>query len=81
MNFLHSDSEVKSVIEIQIDDFLDLLLKNKTCVKVNEMILAKTTRQGTYTESLDLTADRIIPDYYTDKSILEKILTIKALME
>ena len=81
MSFLHSDSEVKSVIEIQIDDFLDLLLKNKTCVKVNEMILDKTTRQGTYTESLDLTADRIIPDYYTDKSILEKILTVKALME
>ena len=81
MSFLHSDKEVKSVIEIKLDDFLDLLLKIKSSVLVNEMILDRETRQGTYTTNKILTADRIIPDYYNDQSILEKILTIKALME
>ena len=48
---------------------------------VNEMILDKTTRLGQYTQGVTLTADRIIPDYYNDKSIFEKILSVKALME
>lgn len=81
MSFLHSDKEVKSVIEIKTDDFLDLLLKIKSSIQANEMILDPETRQGTYTPSITLTADRIIPDYYNDKSILEKILTVKALMK
>lgn len=81
MNFLHSDKEVKSVIEIKMDDFLNLLLEMKSSVLVNEMVLDRETRHGTYTTNVILTADRIIPDYYKDKSILEKILTIKALME
>lgn len=37
--------------------------------------------KGTYTENVSLVANRIIPDYYNDKSILEKILTIKSLMD
>jgi len=81
MSFLHSDNEVKSVIEIKIDDFLDLLLKITPSVQINEMVLDKETRQGEYKQNTTLTMDRIIPDYYKDKSILEKILTIKALME
>lgn len=81
MNFLYSDKEVKSVIEIRMDDFLDMLLKTKSSVLVNEMILDKETRQGSYTADITLTEDRIVPDYYTDKSILEKILAVKALME
>ena len=81
MSFLHSDKEVKSIIEIKMDDFLDLLLKIKSSILVNEMVLDRETRQGTYTANVILTTDRIIPDYYTDKSILEKILAIKALME
>ena len=79
--FLNADREVKSVIEIKIDDFLDLLLKTKLSVVANEMVLDRNTRQGTYIENVSLTANRIIPDYYTDKSILEKILTVKALMD
>lgn len=81
MIFLHSDKEVKSVIEVKIDDFLDLLLKIKLSVNANEMILDRETRKGTYVENIILNADRIIPDYYDDKSILEKILTVKALMD
>lgn len=48
---------------------------------VNEMILDKATRLGKYAQGITLTADRIIPDYYNDKSIFEKILSVKALME
>ena len=47
----------------------------------NEMILDKATRLGQYAQGITLTADRIIPDYYNDKSIFEKILSVKALME
>ena len=81
MRFLNADKEVKSVIEIKTDDFLDLLLKIKQSVSANEMVLDRNSRKGTYAENISLTADRIIPDYYTDKSILEKILTIKVLMD
>lgn len=81
MSFLHSDKEVKSVIEIKIDDFLDILLKLKQSVYVNEMVLDQDTRKGLYAENISLTDNRIIPDYYNDKSILEKILTIKTLMD
>lgn len=81
MSFSHSDKEVKSVIEIKIDDILDLLLKIKQSINVNEVVLDRDTRKGTYTENVSLVANRIIPDYYNDKSILEKILTIKSLMD
>ncbi|MBP3687926.1 MAG: NUDIX domain-containing protein [Alphaproteobacteria bacterium] len=81
MSFLHSDKEVKSIIEVKIDDFLNLLLKIKSAVLANEMILNRETRHGTYVKNITLTADRIIPDYYDDKSIFEKILTLKALIE
>lgn len=81
MSFLHSDEEVKSVIEVKIDDFLDILLKHKNEIIANEMILDKATRLGQYAQGITLTADRIIPDYYNDKSIFEKILSVKALME
>lgn len=77
MSFLHSDEEVKSVIEVKIDDFLDILLKHKNEIMVNEMILDKTTRLGQYTQGVTLTADRIIPDYYNDKSIFEKFYQLK----
>jgi ADP-ribose pyrophosphatase YjhB (NUDIX family) len=78
MSFMPSDKEVKSVIEINIDDFLDILLKNKSEIKANEMLL---NENNTVIQNITISAERIIPDYYNDKSILEKILTIKALME
>lgn len=81
MSFLHSDMEVKSVIEVKIDDFLDLLLKSKLSIGVNEMVLDRKTRKGIYIQNVILAGDRVIPDYYNDKSILEKILTVKALMD
>lgn len=81
MSFLHSDKKVKSVIEMNIDDVLSILLKEKEAVNANEMVLDKETRQGTYLTNILLSANRIIPDYYTDKSIFEKLITIKSLIE
>ena len=81
MLFTKSDDEVKSVLEINVDDFIEMLLKNKSVVYANEMQLDKETRCGTYVKNVKIENNRIIPDYYNDKSILEKILTIKALME
>ncbi len=60
---------------------MNILLKHKNEIMANEMILDKATRLGQYTQGITLTADRIIPDYYNDKSIFEKILSVKALME
>lgn len=81
MTFLQSDNEVKSVIEIKLEEFLDILLKIKPSAQANEMTLDRQTRNGTYTPNITLTADRIVPDYYKDKSILEKFLAVKTLME
>lgn len=77
MSFTPSDKEVKSVIEINIDDFLDVLLKNKSSAQANEKLLNENPHN---IKNITIDANRIIPDYYNDKSILEKILTIKALM-
>ena len=60
---------------------MNILLKHKNEIMANEMILDKATRLGPYAQRITLTADRIIPDYYNDKSIFEKILSVKALME
>ena len=80
MDFSESDREVKSVIEIKIDDFLALLIREKTEVFANEMILDKISRKGEYKENIIISKGRIVPDYYNDKSILEKFLSVKALM-
>lgn len=81
MEFLTSDSEVKSVIEIDIDDFLSLLMGSVKEIIANEMVLDRTTREGKYFENVNITYKRIIPDYYKDKSILEKFLAVKSLID
>ena len=47
MNFLITDGEVKAVVEIGMDDYLSLLLREKEVVFANEMVLDKVTREGT----------------------------------
>ena len=81
MDFTGSDAEVKSVIEVNINDFLALLLGENNEVTANEIILDKATREGVYKENIILKSGQIIPDYFNDKSILEKILTLKAIIE
>ena len=81
MNFLSSDNEVKSVIEIDIDKFLSLLVGDTNEISANEMILDRKTREGTYSENVNITYKRIIPDYYKDKSIFEKFLAVKCLID
>ena len=67
--------------EINIDDFLAILVKEKSTITANEMLLDKQTREGTYSENISILSEQIIPDYFNDKSILEKILTIKSMMQ
>ncbi len=81
MSFLASDSEVKSVIEIDVDEFLSLLTGEVDEISANEMVLDRTTREGKYSENVNITYKRIIPDYYKDKSILEKFLAVKSLID
>ena len=80
MTFDKTDAEVKSVIEIDFAEFLKLLYKEKISIKANETVLDKETRASTYFANIDITADRIIPDFYTDNSILDKILALKELI-
>ena len=80
MDFEKSDSEVKSIIEVKINDFLALLNGNKSEVSVNEMSLDKISRKGSYQKNIYLNANRVIPDYFSDKSILEKILSLQNLL-
>lgn len=81
MNFENTDTEVKSVIEIDFDELVKMLFKEKSSIKANEMVLDKTTRKGTFVANIDITSDRIIPDFYTDNSILDKILALKELIK
>lgn len=80
MDFSKSDGEVKSVIEVNIDDFLKLLTKAVDNISANEMVLDKNTRKGTYFENISILGNRIVPDYYKDKSILEIFLAVKNLI-
>lgn len=80
MTFDKTDAEVKSVIEIDFAEFLKLLYKEKISIKANETVLDKETRASTYFANINITADRIIPDFYTDNSILDKILALKELI-
>ena len=81
MDFSKSDNEVKSIIEIKLDDYLKLLTKDVLQVNANEMILDRETRKGTYHNNITITNKRIVPDYFNDKSILEKFLSLKSLIE
>ena len=56
-------------------------MKEKSTVTANEMLLDRQTRTEIYSENVLVTAEQIIPDYFNDKSILEKILTIKSMMQ
>lgn len=79
MDFFNTDGEVKSLIEVGLDDYLSLLSGQKKEVFANEMVLDKLSRQGTYFSKIVLQAKRIVPDYFTDKSIKEIFLALKAL--
>jgi hypothetical protein len=63
-----------------IDEYLSLLTKEANEVKANEMLLDRDTRKGKYLSDIKLTQNRIVPDYFNDKSILEKFLAVKSLM-
>lgn len=81
ISFELMDGEVKSVIEVDIGDYLKLLTNNLSKIKAREFLLDRNTRSLITSSTTDITPERIIPDYFTDKSILEKILTLKAFME
>jgi ADP-ribose pyrophosphatase YjhB (NUDIX family) len=80
MDFSKSDGEVKSIIEVNIDDFLKLLTRAIDRVSANEVVLDKNTRESTYFENITLLSSRIVPDYFKDKSILETFLAVKNLI-
>ena len=76
MNFAKSDGEVKSVIEVKIDDFLALLNGVKSEVNANEMLLDHISRREKYRENISIGRKRVIPDYFKDKTIKVTILSI-----
>lgn len=73
--------EVKSIIEVGLDDYLKLLTKNVLKIKGIEFLLDRKKSIVKTQTIINITQDRVIPDYFTDKSILEKFLTLKAVME
>ena len=80
LDFSASEPEVKSILEINIDDFISLLTKKSKSIDASEMLIDKDTRKQIYIENTSIDISRIIPDYLTDTSILEKFLSIKYLM-
>ena len=80
MDFSLSDGEVKSVVEVDADDFLALLMGRTSEICANEMQLDKNTRAAIYVENICINSARIVPDYFKDKSILEMMLSVKSIM-
>ena len=81
MDFSNSDGEIKSIIEVDINEYLKLLTKEASFVIANEMVVDKESRKGEYFSDIILMQNRIVPDYFKDKSVLEKILSVKSLMK
>lgn len=76
-----TDREVKSIVELDIDDFLRLLFRHTMKISAREFLTDRENGRISVSRDIVVTPDRIIPDYFSDKSIAEKILTLKAVME
>lgn len=76
-----TDREVKSIVELDIDDFLRLLFQHTTEISAREILTDREGGRMSVSRDIVVTPDRIIPDYFSDKSVAEKILTLKAVME
>lgn len=81
MDFSMTDNEVKSVIEINLDNFLSLILRKNEASSDCQVILDRITRKAFYQPHILLSSQQIIPDYFTDKSILEKLLSLKSIID
>ena len=75
------DKEVKSIIKLKVDDFLRLLNKDAFEVEGTEFVFDRENKEIMVNKGVNIAQERIIPDYFTDKSILEKVLSLKAVME
>lgn len=75
------DKEVKSIIKLKVDDFLRLLNKDAFEVEGTEFVFDRKNKEIMVNKRVNIAQERIIPDYFTDKSILEKVLSLKAVME
>ena len=65
------DNEVKSLIEVDLGDFIALILQQTSTITARERLI-----QSQQIAPISLTPERIIPDYFTDKSIAEKLLSL-----
>lgn len=61
------ENEVKSLIEVDLGDFIALILQQTSNIHARERLM-----QSQQITPISLTPERIIPDYFTDKSIAEK---------
>lgn len=77
MDFSLSDGEVKSVIECNLEDYLQLLYGKKDTIEAKETTLDRKTRKIVSFGDIGLTKERIVPDYFNDKSIKEIFLALK----
>ncbi len=68
------DNEVKSLVEVNLSDFIALILQQTNGIFARERLI-----QSKKIVSISLTPEHIIPDYFTDKSIAEKLLSLSAM--
>lgn len=72
-----ADSEVKSVIEINLDDFILLIDKDIEFCNIREKIFNQTNRLDFTIQDSHLTLNRIIPDYLNSDFLINLLYTIK----
>ncbi len=66
------DNEVKSLLEVDLGDFIALILQQTNSINTRERLI-----QSQQIISVSLSNKRIIPDYFADKSIAEKLLSLR----
>ena len=76
-NMFDSDQEVKSIVEVSIDNLISLLDDKVSSLEVEHRILSKETRKTVEYKKLPLTKKDIIDDYFIGDFLLNLLYTIK----
>lgn len=72
-----TDNEVKSIVEINVDDLIVLLDKNVDEIECKAVTFAKDTRKAEGISTFTMTRNNLIPDYLTQDFFVNILYTLK----
>lgn len=75
----NTDSEIKSIIELGINQFIRLLTKELDVIYGIEKEFDKETRKHTSEHPIEISRDRILPDLLQGDFLIDLLFTLKSL--